>query len=346
MAGGEQYRKEIAEQPAVLQTVLRKEKAGIEAIAEEILRVRPSYGLLAARGSSDNAARYAQYVLGVFNRLTCALATPSVSTVYESPPDMKGSLTIGLSQSGQSPDIVRVVQLAAQQGAMTLAITNDPTSPLAQVAGNVIGLCAGSESAVPATKTYTAELMVIAMLSAALRRSEEGWAVLEQVAQAVQTTLDLNAFIAGVEGFVGMKHLVVIGRGFNYATCFEVALKINEISSVLALPFSLADFFHGPVATLGPETPMLLIAPRGKLDAQLPKLLSAAATHQARLIVISDDEALLRRADVALRLPAMPEWISPLCAVVAGQLFSAALADVKVQDPDEPRGLSKITLTY
>lgn len=346
MASGEIYTREILEQPKSLEALLRDGRAGIEIIAEEIRRARPVYGLLAARGSSDNAARYAQYVFGVHNRITCALAAPSVFTVYASTPRVEGSLTLGLSQSGQSPDVVRVVQAASEQGALTVGITNDASSPLAHAAKRVIFLGAGHEAAIPATKTYTSQLMAIAMLSCALGSYEPNWAVLDTISDSVRETIEKNSRVEGVETLVEMQHLIVIGRGFNYASACEIALKINETSSVLALPFSMADFLHGPIAILAPGTRVLLVAPSGALDAQIAAFLRTVRKYHGQLIVISDNKDVLDCADVALEIPATPEWISPICAAVAGQLFSAALAGAKDQDPDEPRGLRKVTLTY
>lgn len=346
MAQGEVYKREIREQPRVLGALLQGGRAGIERIAEDIQRACPVYGLLAARGSSDNAARYASYVLGARNGLTCALATPSVFTAYASPPSLRGSLTIGLSQSGKSPDVVCVVAEAARQGALTVSITNDEHSPLAQAARWVIPLHAGQEAAIPATKTYTAELMAIAMLSAALSGNEQAWAVLDGVAEAVQNTIDLNPSSERVEALREIQHVVVIGRGFNYASACEIALKISETSSVLAQPFSLADFLHGPITLLAPGTNVLLVAPSGVLDAQVAEFLHVVRKRRVRLIVISDNRDVLSCAEMALAIPSTPEWISPICAAVMGQLLSAALSDVRGQDPDSPRGLSKVTMTY
>lgn len=346
MSLGEIFRREIREQPAALEALLRDGRAGIETIAEEIRRARPTYGLLAARGSSDNAARYAQYVFGIHNRLTCALATPSVFTTYASPPCVKGSLTIGLSQSGQSPDVVRVVAAAVEQGAMSLAITNDPDSPLAQAAKWIIPLRAGHEAAIPATKTYTSQLLAIAMLSCALQDNPQTWAVLDTIFQSVRTTIESNSLVDGVETLRDMQQLVVIARGFNYASACEIALKISETSSVLALAYSLADFLHGPIGGLAPGTNVLLVAPSGALDAQVATFIRAVKQRQGHLTAISDSKKLLSIADIALEIPSAPEWISPIYAAVAGQLFSAALASAKGHDPDAPRGLSKVTLTY
>lgn len=346
MSQGERYKKEIREQPDALRRLLAEGRSEVEALAEDIRAHQPSYGLFAARGSSDNAARYAQYVFGIHNGLTCSLAVPSFFSLYGANPNMKGSLTIGVSQSGQSPDIVGVIDAASKQGALTAAITNEPGSPLANASKHTIQLRAGVESAVAATKTYTTELMALAMVSVALDDSEQRWDELARVPDYVQETIDQNTDILGVGAFSEMKHLVVIGRGYNYSTAFETSLKIKETNYLVAEPYSVADLLHGPVAMIGEGFPVLLVAPRGKTHVDVPKIMQTVKERSARLIVISDDEEILSRAEVALRLPEMPEWVSPIAAVVAGQLFAGALADVNGLDPDQPRGLNKVTLTH
>lgn len=347
MTAGTQYKFEIREQPEALRRLLKDGRSGAESIAARIREFAPHYALIAARGSSDNAARYAQYVFGTYNRLTVALAAPSLFTLYGVTPNMKGSLAIGISQSGQSPDIVSVLASARSQGAATVAITNDPASPLAKASDHCVPLLAGEEKAVAATKTYTTELMAMAMLSAALENDTQRWQELEQLPDLVQATLDLNGDLSGAEAFRGMKHLVVIGRGFNYSTAFETSLKIKETNYLVAEPYSVADLLHGPVAMIGEGFPVLLVAPSGKSSADVPKVLETVKSRNARLIAISDDEELLAQAELGLPLPkGLPEWLSPIAAVVAGQLFAGALADVHGLDPDKPRGLSKVTLTH
>lgn len=346
MSQGESYNKEIREQPEVLRRLLAEGRDEVEALAEDVRTQNPVYGLFAARGSSDNAARYAQYALGIHNGLTCSLAVPSFFSLYGANPNMKGSLTIGVSQSGQSPDIVGVVDAAAKQGALTVAVTNEPDSPLARAAKHTIRLRAGVESAVAATKTYTTELMALAMMSAAMEGSEQRWKDLARVPEYVQATIDGNASIAGVEAFSTMKHLIVIGRGYNYSTAFETSLKIKETNYLVAEPYSVADLLHGPVAMIGEGFPVLLVAPRGKTHVDVPKIMDTVKQRSARLIAITDDEEILSQAEIALRLPEMPEWVSPIAGVVAGQLFAGALAEVNGLDPDKPRGLNKVTLTH
>lgn len=346
MSRGENYQKEIRQQPEALARLLEQGRPEVARLVQDIRRETPAYGLFAARGSSDNAARYAQYVLGIRNGLTAGLAVPSFFTLYDANPQMKGSLTIGVSQSGQSPDIVSVVRRAGEQGALTVAVTNEPNSPLAQTARHTIELRAGVEAAVAATKTYTTELMALAMMSAEMSESAEAFADLARVPAYVEATIQKNSNISA-SAFADMRHLVVLGRGYNYSTAFETSLKIKETNYLVAEPYSVADLLHGPVAMIGEGFPVLLVAPSGRTHADVPKVLETVKKRKARLIAISDDPAVLKEAELGLPLPeGMPEWVSPIAAVVAGQLFAGALAEANGLDPDQPRGLSKVTLTH
>src|SRR5690606_6270348 len=177
---------------------------------------------------------------------------------------------------------------AAKQGALTVAITNEPASPLSRTAKHTVQLRAGTESAVAATKTYTAELMAIAMISAAVENSDERWKQLSDVPGFVQATIEQNSEILGAKAFQEMKHLVVIGRGYNYSTAFETSLKIKETNYLVAEPYSVADLLHGPVAMIGEGFPVVRVAPRGKTHVDVPQIRDTVASRKARLIAISD----------------------------------------------------------
>lgn len=346
MTTGSRYLEEIQQQPEALARLLREGRTEVEEIAALVREHGPSHAVLAGRGSSDNAARYAQYVFGARNALTVALAAPSLVTLYGAAPRMASALVIGISQSGQTPDVVGVVTSARAQGGFTVAITNDASSPLGRAASHHISLRAGEERAVAATKTFTAELMALAMLSAALDDDEASWGELARVPELVRRTIEANRALPGVAALQGLSRLVVLGRGFNYATAFEASLKIKETSYLLAEPYSVADLLHGPVAMIEEGFPVLLVAPRGKPSVDTPEVIDELLERGARLIVISDDDALRARAEVGLELPSgVPEWLSPFPAIVAGQLFAGALAKAHGRDPDQPRGLSKVTLT-
>jgi glucosamine--fructose-6-phosphate aminotransferase (isomerizing) len=342
-------RAEIHEQPAVLARLLERQSRTARAIVGA-LRGREIHSIfLAARGTSDNAGVYAQYLWGAFNRLPMALAAPSLFTLYDRPPRLANALVVAVSQSGQSPDITAVVEEARRQGAPTVAISNDARSPLARAADFVLDICAGSEEAVAATKTYTAQLMAIAMLSAALDETDERWRDLERTPDLVARVLAQDDDIQRrTERYRFMEHCVVLGRGFNYATALEWALKLKELAYVLAEPGSSADFQHGPVAVLDRGFPVLAMAPDGAVFTDTLALLRRLVEKRLiELVVVSDREDALRLAHTGFRLPGgVPEWLTPIVGVVAAQLFCYHLTRAKGIDPEAPRGLRKVTLTH
>ncbi len=296
---------EIFEQVDVLSNLLSSQKGEIERIARRIEQAAPAYAFLAARGTSDNAGRYANYLWGSFNRLPVALATPSLFTYYQRPPSLKGALVVGISQSGQSPDIVSVLEEGRRQGSLTLAITNAANSPLAAAADFVIDIQAGEERAVAATKTYSAQLMAIAMLSAALCGDPALEQRLEYVPGWTAEALELDEQIAGMaERYRYMSRCVVIGRGYNYATAFEWSLKLKELTYVVAEPYSTADFQHGPIAIVDRGFPVLAVAPGGRVYGDVLSLMERLRDElKAELLVISDQAEALEIAQSPLRLP-------------------------------------------
>ncbi|HEY3356435.1 MAG TPA: SIS domain-containing protein [Polyangia bacterium] len=341
------FRDEIFEQPASLGRLLAADR-GPWRDAAAAIRGRGVHSLvIAARGTSDNAARYAGYLFGAANRLPVGLALPSLFTLYAAPPALAGTCVLGISQSGASSDLVAVLEEARRQGALTIALTNRPAAPLARAAEHVLDLQAGEEHAVAASKTYTAELAALALLSATLAGDAARLAALETLPAAVAQTLGLAPAIALVaERFRFLERCVVLGRGYNYATAFEVALKLKETCYLIAEPYSSADFLHGPMALVERDFPVLAVAPDGSVADSLREVLAAAAARGAELCVISDRADLAALGRTQIRLPApVPEWLSPVTAAAAGQLFALALAETRGLDPDRPRGLAKVTST-
>lgn len=339
--------REIRQQPRVLTRLLEEELAAARGIAQDLRRRDVRYVYIAARGTSDNAARYGQYLLGACNRLPVGLGTPSLFSIYEQPPRLEGGLVVGISQSGQSPDIVSVLAEGRRQGVPTLAITNEPASPLAQQADHLLRLHAGEERAVAATKTYTAQLAALALLSCCLDGDEERLEALRRVPRAVAGVLGSEDAVAQtVERYRYMESCVVLGRGYNYATAFEIALKLKELAYLIAESYSPADFMHGPIAVVGSGFPALVVAPGGKMLPTVRDFSLQLKSRGAELLMISDSEDLLGEAVTPLPLPSgIPEWLSPIVAVVPGQLFALHLTLVKGHDPDQPRGLQKVTRT-
>jgi len=331
----------------VLAALLEREESSARRIAAALRRHAIQYVVIAARGTSDNAARYGQYLLGAHNRLPVGLATPALYSVYGQPPRLSGALVIGISQSGQSPDIVAVLAEARRQGVPTLAITNDAGSPLAAEADDLIRLHAGEERAVAATKTYTAQLAALALLSCALGDDADRLDDLRRMPEAVQQVLAREGSIApAVERYRYLSACTVLGRGYNYATAFEIALKLKELCQLIVEPYSSADFMHGPVAIVGSGFPAMLVAPSGRMFDTMRAFSLELKARGAELLVISDRADLLEEAVTALPIPVgVPEWLSPLTAVVCGQIFAHHLTLARRYDPDRPAGLQKVTVT-
>ncbi|HET7142565.1 MAG TPA: SIS domain-containing protein [Anaerolineales bacterium] len=339
---------EIIEQPERIKSLLASQKRNVEKIAAEIQKRDIQYVFLAARGTSDNAGRYANYLLGAMNGLPLALATPSLFTYYKRPPKLKNALVVGISQSGQSPDIVSVLEEGRNQGCATLAITNETKSPLAQSADYVIDIQAGLEKAVAATKTYTTELMSIAMLSAALNGNKRHWADLGKVAGWMKEALKQDKVVEQTaQRYRYMDQTIVLGRGFNYATAFEWALKLKELTYMNAEPYSSADFAHGPIAMVDSGFPVLAIAPKGMVfDSMLRMLKRLREDFLAELVVISNDKKALALAQMPLLIPAdIPEWLSPLVSILPAQLFAYYLTLAKGYNSEQPRSILKVTET-
>jgi glucosamine--fructose-6-phosphate aminotransferase (isomerizing) len=339
--------REIHEQPDVTARLLRRERGSAGALAAEMQRRGISGVVIAARGTSDNAARYAKYLLAAANGLVVGLATPSLFTVYKTPPRFGNLLVLGISQSGKSPDIVSVVAEGRRQGTLTAAITDFPESDLGRSADYVIDLSAGEEKSIAATKTYTAELAAIALLSVALSGDAGRSEMLDRIPGQVAQALDVENQIAQVaERYRYMQSCVVIGRGYNYATAFELSLKLKELTYTVVEPYSSADFMHGPLAMVASGFPVIVIAPSGQMLPDMMAFMDTVKQRQAELLVISDDESALGMARVPLRLPpGVPEWLSPLTSIIPGQLFAMYLAHSRDYDVDRPRGLHKVTET-
>ena len=343
---GALMRAEIGEQPEALRRLLAMELPAIRALAEAARERGIGLLFLAARGTSDNAAVYAKYLFEILAGVPVCLAAPSVYTLYESRVRLDGALVMGISQSGEAADALEVLRAAREDGCLTACITNEPASAMYRAVERPLQCHAGLERSLPATKTYTTSLMVVAALCASFAGDDALLAELQQIPAAVEQVLAGEAALAeGAERHRDLGNCVVLARGVNQCTALEVALKLTETSYVQAQPFSVADFMHGPIAVVEEGYPCLLFAPSGRAYENVVELARTLRERGADLIIASDREEALELATTPLRLPSVPELLSPMVAVVAGQLFAYHLARVKGRDPDHPRGLKKVTFT-
>ena len=338
------FRDEIFQQPRVALEMLESARAEVESAAAAIRAHRPAALLIAARGSSDHAAIYAKYLFETRNRLPVMLAAPSVFGLYRQPPRLSGLAVLAISQSGVSPDVVGVLDEGRRQGSVTIAITGDPRSRLGQEAEHLVRLRGGPELSVPASKTYTGSLLAIALLSQALDPDPGFDSALMRVPEALAAALGTEPHVDGAVALIKGARLAVLGRGYNLATAMEIGLKLMETSYVVAESRSVADFMHGPIATVGPGVPIILIEATGPTLRQMRNLGRRVEAAGAQVLTITDHPAGAIGQALSVRT-GLPETLTPLPYVIAGQLLALRMAQLLGIDSDRPRGLRKITET-
>jgi glutamine---fructose-6-phosphate transaminase (isomerizing) len=341
---------EIDEIPQVVERILADGEADASAVAKAVRSFRPRRVTVVARGTSDNAAVYARYLIETHLHLPVALAAPSVTTIYRARLAWHDTLVICVSQSGQSPDIVAVAAAARQGGALTVSITNDRSSPLAEVSQHTLLCHAGPERAVAATKTYVAELAVLAHLVARLVPRSALAHGLPAIPGALRMSVHRGDewLSRATEALASTDHLLVVSRGFNLATALEVALKFKETGHIFAEGYSTADLLHGPIALAAPDVPLVAFRPHGRIGRTIDEALRSVHATGARTWLVRS-EARPRRtiSNEELRLSiALPEPLTPLVLVVPGQRLAEAVARRRGYDPDSPIGLTKVTRTF
>lgn len=303
--------------------------------------------VIAARGTSDNAARYGQYLFGAEAGLEVGLAAPWLFGAGRRPPRLTGAAVIAISQSGRSPDVAGVLAAAREQGRPAIAITNDPGSPLADRANVVVELGVGAERSVAATKTYLGSLQALALIAAELaphrvsrdRLARIGEVVADLAAEQLETRERFDPL-------AGCRLLTAVGRGLDYATACESALKLRELSGIAAEGFSPPDLIHGPLGALGPETGVWIVASSREPDADARAMLARIRERAGMAVAVSAQRGVRDGAAIGVGLPAgLPDWLGAFCAVVPAQAAGLRLAELRGVDVDRPNGLTKVTLT-
>jgi glucosamine--fructose-6-phosphate aminotransferase (isomerizing) len=358
MRGTTAMRGEIDETPDVVRRLLAEGGPQVERAAAAIRAADPGWASLVARGTSDHAAIHLRYLIEAELGIPAGMAAPSTVTIYGAELRWGGGLVIAVSQSGRSPDIVAVVAAARAGGAVTVAIVNDAGSPLAAAAEHVIDCRAGEERSVAATKSYVAQLAAGAALVAALSPSPALGDALPGMPAALRASLAAAADAIRddspiVAEFAASERSIVIGRGFEYPTALETALKLKETSRLFAEGYSSADFSHGPVVLTGPEVPILAIRPDGRMGPLVDEGIAAALATGSVPWVVGGPGALVSVPPgmdparvLALPLPTtLPEGLASLATILPGQLLAEAVSRRRGYDPDAPPGLRKVTLT-
>lgn len=338
---------EIKEEPKVVENCLNKNIGLLSELAGDIRKSGIDRVMIAARGTSDHAAVYAKYIMEITLGIPVALAAPSVFTVYHGSLKLDRTLVIGISQSGKAADVLEVIKSANKTGALTVSITNFPDSPLALEAKYHLDCSAGLEKSVAATKTFLAQLTLLASLTAIWAGKKELLDEIKMIPQGITNIIENSDYISEkVQRYRYMEECFVLSRGVNYPIALETALKIQETCYVRAKAYATSDFYHGPYAMIEKDMPVFVIAPAGPAFSDIKEMVARLKGSGAELIIISDDREMLDKGDCSFSIPAANnDIISPFYNVVIAQIFACNLSLAKGLNPDSPRELKKVTVT-
>jgi glutamine---fructose-6-phosphate transaminase (isomerizing) len=340
---GEHMAAEISQEPAVLASLVERQAEFAE-VAEAIAKRPPRFVLLAARGSSDHAAIYAKYLIEVLLGLPAGLVSPSTATLYGARPDLRDVLFLTVSQSGGSPDLIEITEIARSQGALTVSVSNTQSSPLAAAAELSVDIGAGVEKAVAATKTYAATLLSLYLLVDAVRGGKGADA--DGIGELAQTTLDgsVEGVQRAVDRYRFVDHVLTTGRGYSYPSALEGALKLAETSYLAARAYSGADLLHGPVAAVNAETAVLALTSAGKGGEAMRGVLDAVSGRGADVLAIGSASADVPAA-LRINVAQTVEELAPILEILPIQRLALGLSLARGGNPDNPRGLLKVTKT-
>ncbi|MHB1394571.1 MAG: SIS domain-containing protein [Clostridia bacterium] len=338
---------EILEQPVTLKRCMDMNYSKISEFVAKIKDMDIDLICIAARGTSDHAGVFGKYIFEIKNGIPVSLSAPSVNTVYGKALKLKNSLVIGISQSGKAEDVLEVVRHAKEQNCITVGITNDADSIIAKEAMYHFSCEAGLEKSIAATKTFLAQMLIISMIAALWANDTVFMERLLQLPEMVGETLKMSEDIkVKAERYRYMNECFVLARGINYPIALETALKVQETSYVRARGYAISDFYHGPLAMIEKDMPVIVFSPKGPTLEYSKEMIERLKSVGAELIVISNEDEAIKAGSTSFRIPETEDdAISAFLNIVVAQQFSCHLAEIKGTNPDSPRSLKKVTIT-
>ncbi|BAL80430.1 putative glucosamine-6-phosphate deaminase [Caldisericum exile AZM16c01] len=316
-----------------------KSRKDFDEIKEKILEFNPASIIIASRGTSDNAAVFGKYVLESIFKIPVSFASFSLYLWYRSFPFLKNVLGVGISQSGETVDVVKVIETFNREGSLTLGITNESDSTLAKISKISFLLEAGKEHSVAATKTYSSTLLFFLGLANNLNGISDFDSIKESVNNVIEKSNDIQKLVTR---YRFAESFIILGRGFNYPNALEFALKLRETCLVNAVGYSTVDFLHGPIASLTPETPVILLMPHDETFESNLEVLKTLISYNADVLVVSDFQDLPSNVfHFYIKEGKTLEY--PVYIASFLQLFSFYLSIEKKLNPDKPEKLRKVT---
>jgi glutamine---fructose-6-phosphate transaminase (isomerizing) len=316
--------------------------APLAALARRLIRQQPRVIVTCARGSSAHAATFAKHLFERHLGVPVAAAAPNIASVYQRPLDLRDQMLLVISQSGRSDDLIKTAAMARAAGAVTVAIVNDPASPLAQDAEIVLPLAAGPELSVAATKSFVASLAALLQLAAAWTGDAAMAAACARLPDRLAEAAELD-WSQAVDPLARATSMVTIGRGPTLAIAREAALKLKETCDLHAEAFSAAEFRHGPIALVSSAYPILALAPTDESAASLTSLV-ADLRHKGADVLVAEPGSAQRGRRLPALAPDHPD-ADAICLIQTFYAFLVRLAAHRGTDVDRPRHLQKVTRT-
>lgn len=335
---------EIITQPFLLKKCIENNKRVLQDIEKSIQNHEIKTIIYAARGSSDNAGLYFKYLVEINAGIIVSLAAPSVLTVFSGKLDFTNTLVVGVSQSGEAEDVCMVLEEANKQGAMTVGLTNNMESKLGKLADYTMNLSVEKEISVAATKTFTAELVLLACLATKLSKQKDYVKTITKTINQIQEIIDRRDLITSFgKPFKHINNAFILGRGYVYAIVKELALKLQETSYIKALSFASSDFYHGPIAMLDDQSYVVLLMPNDETYDDSYVLLERILLTTDHVFVMTDNPNIKYHKSIII--PKADKEFAPILFAVASQLLALEISLSNGYNPDKPRNLKKVTIT-
>ena len=350
--------KEISETPAIFGRIFDANKDVMASLVSAIKGGKATNFVAAARGTSDHALIFFKYALEVNSNYTCGLSAPSVITLYKGKINYANSIVIGCSQSGKAADVLEVLKKGNEQGAITIAVTNDVESPMAKEAKFHLFCDAGLESSVAATKTFSAQLYLLLWLASELSEKKDYIFNLKNLKPEIEAVIpqidELTTKYA--EKFKEMKSGFVLSRGLTYAIALEATLKLQETSYIQMKGYAGSDFYHGPMAMVNAETPVIIYCAKNDGDDEMQalvradqiKLIEKMLSLGAPVLLVTNDFILtnkFKKVNEAFLNFNLPEEFAMFAFALFAQMFACKVSCGIGNNPAAPRALNKITIT-
>lgn len=340
--------KEIFEQPKVLASLKSANDITLSNLILDIKQRDIRMVYFAARGTSDHASIYASYLISTLVGIPTALALPSVITAYNGKLNLKDALVIGVSQSGKAADVLAVMERAKECGALTVSVTNDLASPMAEFGDYHLYCNSGLEESVAATKTFTSQMYLLALLAGRWADNDAFLSKLNSVPAACDELLSYvpDQIEKIIRRFTNTEHGFVLSRGYSLAVALETMLKLQETNYVKMKAYSVSDFWHGPLAQVDEGTFVILYAPEGPVLDNCKEMLEKLDSLGAEVVLVSDNVSILEGRELGFKIPNLGcDCVAPFMFALFAQVFACKLTAVKGRNPDRPRNLNKITIT-